>query len=127
VNGPPGDNCRPGQGGNRDIDAASISVTCQDCARRSRGRHLQYEQSCPIGRAIDERSAADRRWFEDHPFTDVRRRPVHRSEGEELHMWGLLPAVGHAAGWVTVRRLGDGLRARSFAEVFVVLPVSGAR
>ena len=86
------DESRARRGPDPDIILNTVSITCPDCARRSHGRHLQHEASCPLGRAVDKRVAKDRRWFEQRPGTLTRRRPVHRTEVAELRLWNRPPA-----------------------------------
>ncbi|MGH3420324.1 MAG: hypothetical protein ACRDQU_03000 [Pseudonocardiaceae bacterium] len=100
----------------------AVTVTCPDCNTRTTGQHLTHQKTCPLGIAIDERTAADREWFQAHRWASEYRRPLHWSERAELVMWGIWPDVdGDAVGRVLVCRLGPGLRVRSFDEVAVIL------
>ncbi|MGH3547828.1 MAG: hypothetical protein ACRDQU_06880 [Pseudonocardiaceae bacterium] len=69
---------------------------------------------------------ADREWFQAHRWASQFRRPLDWSERAVLVMWGLFPDVeGEAIGRVLVRRLGPGLRVRSFGEVAVIVDSPG--
>ncbi|MGH3807787.1 MAG: hypothetical protein ACRDRU_14415 [Pseudonocardiaceae bacterium] len=97
-------------------------ICCPDYGARATNQKLTYEKTCPLGLALDERTDADRRWFEARPWASEYRRPLHWSERAELVMWGVFAdAEGEAIGRVLVRRLGPGLRARSFGGVVVIV------
>lgn len=97
-------------------------ITCPDCGARLAGQNLTHERTCPLGLAIDERSAADRAWFAAHPFATEYRRALHWSERAELVLWGLFPDVdGETVGRVLVRQLAPGVRTRTYSDVVVLL------
>ena len=88
-----------------------------DCGRTEVDRHLKHDATCPLGRALDDQSAADRQWFETHPSRRQRRRPITPAEIAELRWHGWLPDGGRVAGDVVVTQLRPGVRARSYGEV----------
>lgn len=103
-------------------------ITCPDCAARSTGQHLTHDKACPLGLAIDERCAEDRRWFEAHPFATHYHRPLHWSERAELVMWRLIPDVeGEVIGRVLVHQLAPGVRTRTYGDVAIMVDSGTAR
>ncbi len=103
-------------------------ITCPDCNVTTIGPHLTHERTCPLGLAVDERCADDRRWFEAHPFATEYRRPPHWSEIADLKMWGLLPDVtGEAIGRVLVHQVAPGVRTRTYGDVAIMVDSGAAR
>lgn len=106
---------------------------CLDCESDIDGLHIAHAALCPVAMCIDDVTAADRVWFEEHPFTDFYLRPVTWGEGADLivldpNMVELSKSVHLAVqGRVRVERLRDDARIRKFDEVwFLVVPRPGA-
>jgi len=106
---------------------------CLDCEPDVKGTTVTHAPMCPVSICIDDVTAADRAWFDEHPFADYYRRPVTWGEGAELitHDPGLLTfaKIHHfeVRGYVRVERVQDDVRLRRFNEVyFVIVPDPGA-
>jgi hypothetical protein len=107
----------------------AVTVTCPDCPATASGeKQLTHAKTCPLGLGLDERTAADREWFEAHPWATEYRRPLHWTERAELVMLALLPDVpGEPIGRVLVRQLALGVRTRSFGDVAILLTTGAGR
>lgn len=91
-------------------------------------RRLLHDDTCPVGRDLDDSSADDRAWFEAHPGQSVRHRPPFWSETLTLAaVLGVdLPPGATWHGHVTVRQVAPGVRARNYDGVYAVLPTTEA-
>ncbi len=67
-----------------------MTARCPDCSAVmvARDRHLEHDETCPLGLALDAVVDEDRDWFAAHPFTTVRHRPLHAVERTEYCMFG---------------------------------------
>jgi hypothetical protein len=106
---------------------------CLDCEPDVDGLHITHAALCPVAMCIEDVTAADRAWFEEHPFADFYLRPVTWGEGADLIVQTSdlveLSTSHHLAvqGRVRVERMRDGVRLRKFEDVwFVVVPRPGA-
>jgi hypothetical protein len=105
---------------------AVIAVTiilCPDCPAMTSGDgQLVHEKTCSSGRVVDERIAADQRWFAEHPWAREYRRPPDWTETAEARMLGVL-----TDGEVIRRTLGryptPGLVVREIGGVMLVASV----
>ena len=86
-------------------------------------QQLIHEKTCPFGRAVDERIAADLRWFAVHPFATEYRRPPDWTETAEARVLGVL-GEGEALGRTVVRAAGPGLVLREIGGVLLVASVA---
>jgi hypothetical protein len=100
-----------------------MTAACPDCTATEVDHHLQHDQTCPLGLDIDAICDADRRFFEDHPGTDVFYRPIMLSEVDGLRQAGIIPPgiPGKAVGRVRVTSVSPGIRVRSFENVLYLL------
>lgn len=100
---------------------------CPDCTATLDRDTLtvEHDEGCPVGAEGDRVSAADRDFFEAHPWAQEYRRPLAWSEGVALAAAHGLPLGTRLAGRVTVRRVAPGVRARLFQGV-TVRPPAGA-
>ena len=86
----------------------------------------------PVAICIDDVTAADRAWFEEHPFADVYRRPVVWGEGADLivHNPGMVElseSYTSRSRVTCASRVRDDVRLRKFEDVwFMVVPRPGA-
>ena len=106
---------------------------CLDCEPDVDGLRVTHAAMCPVAMCIDDITAVDKAWFEEHPFADFYLRPVTWGEGADLitrdpGMVKLLDSHHLAVqGRVRVERMRDDVRARSFGDVwFLVVPRPGA-
>jgi hypothetical protein len=98
------------------------ATQCPDCTATEVNKHLQHDQTCPLGLDIDAVCDADRRFFEEHPGTTHFYRPVMASEISEQRVWGLLLDMpGRAVGKVLVTSISPGVRTRCFDDVVYVI------
>jgi hypothetical protein len=97
-------------------------VVCPDCNRRLESQQLNHADTCPLGLALDRLMDEDREWFERHPKSKQRRRPIHWVEATDLRLFGQVPPDAAVTGRVVVTLLGPGLRARYFEDVKWVQP-----
>jgi hypothetical protein len=105
---------------------ARLPRGCPDCTGVVKNNHLEHDNSCPVGRAEGERSAADRRYFEDHPGAQRFVRPITPSEVIELRLVGQIPPGWTAVGSIEVIQIRPGVRARRFSETWMVPLPDGA-
>ena len=63
-------------------------MRCPDCGAEVEGRHLRHDAGCLTGLDADVQMAADREWFEAHPWAEAYWRPVHVSEIVEAWIAG---------------------------------------
>jgi hypothetical protein len=97
-------------------------AACPDCAVTPDGQlRLIHHDSCPHRAAEEDLMRQDRDWFRAHPGKRQYVREITPVEVSQLRLTGALPDGFHAAGTITVVLLGDGLRARSFADVWMYL------
>lgn len=93
---------------------------CPDCAAVGDPdlMRLEHFDGCPIGRALDAMSAADREWFAAHPGADRYHRPLMPGD---LGIASLRCIV--ASGKVEVRRLDQAanVRYRRLPQFTVIL------
>ena len=81
------------------------------------GRRLTHDETCPIGRGIDQVCADDRERFERHPLAEQRWRPITPAEIVELRAMGAVaPDVDPTRWQVHITWLADGVRGRRFSE-----------
>jgi len=103
---------------------------CPDCTATTRPDHvLEHDPGCPVAVDLDATSAADRAWFEAHPWAPEYRRPLTYSERVTLAAAHGLPIGAKVTGRVTVRFAAPGIRVRSFAcglATFSQDPAGGA-
>ena len=106
---------------------------CLDCDPHVDGLRVTHAALCPVAMCIDDITAADRIWFEEHPFVDYYLRPVTWGEGADLvvqapNMVELSQSYQLAVqGRVRVERMRDDVRVRRFEDVwFLVVPRPGA-
>lgn len=106
---------------------------CLDCEPDIDGLHVTHAALCPVAMCIDDIVAADKAWFEEHPFADFYNRPVTWGEGAVLIVQD--PTMVEAStsfqlavqGRVRVERMNDGARLRRFDDVwFLIVPRPGA-
>jgi hypothetical protein len=112
---------RPGEGGpdtqlaGYDAADATPTVACQDCTATGRDGRLRHDDTCPVGRALDEMQADDREWFAARPRAPWRVRPIHPAEVALLRHAGAVPPDMDLADWrVRVRQLGPGIKHKEF-------------
>jgi hypothetical protein len=105
---------------------------CVDCEPDIDGLKITHAALCPVAMCIDDVTAADRVWFEQHPFADFYLRPVTWGEGADLivldpNMMELSNSHHLAVqGRVRVERMRDDVRIRKFDRVwFLVVPRPG--
>jgi len=105
---------------------------CLDCESEVDGLTVTHAALCPVAMCIEDIVAADKAWFEDHPFADFYNRSVTWGEGAELALTD--PRMIEASmsyqlavrGRVRVERMHDGARLRRFDGVwFLVVPRPG--
>lgn len=108
-------------------------MPCLDCVPDVDGLSVVHAALCPVALCIDDITAADRVWFDEHPFADYYLRPVTWGEGANLivrdpRMMELSKSHHLAVqGRVRVERLRDDIRIRKFDEVwFLVVARPGA-
>ncbi|MFJ4044144.1 hypothetical protein ACIPV2_00175 [Microbacterium sp. NPDC089987] len=108
-------------------------IPCLDCEPHIDGLRITHAALCPVAMCIDDVTAADRAWFEAHPFADFYHRSVTWGEGANLIVLNpdmvKLSESHHLAvqGRVRVERIRDDARIRKFDEVwFLVVPRPGA-
>lgn len=95
------------------LQAAPYDHVCPDCgAQTVQGEDgkwtLTHEATCPAGNAVDDVSAMDAQYFEDHPDADSYVRPAIA-----LEMAGVLPPAPFGHQWmIEVTRIGPGVRSR---------------
>jgi hypothetical protein len=94
----------------------SEPLACPDCAAVDEGSHLAHDDTCPIGRAIDEMSARDRDWFDRHPAATEHWRAAMPGDFSLPSLAGVVPQ-----GRVRVRLIAPGVRVRQLPEVVLVL------
>ncbi|MGH3700647.1 MAG: hypothetical protein ACRDRU_20665 [Pseudonocardiaceae bacterium] len=99
-----------------------MTITCPDCGARATDQQLTHAQTCPFGRAVDERIAADRRWFAAHPNATQYRRPPDWTETAQARMLGFL-GDGEVPRRTLVRAPAPGLILREIAGVLLVASV----
>lgn len=106
---------------------------CLDCEPDVDGLKVTHAALCPVAMCIDDITASDRVWFDEHPFADYYLRAVTWGEGAALIVqdprMAELAKSSHLAvqGRVRVERLRHDARIRSFNDVwFVVVPRPGA-
>lgn len=106
---------------------------CLDCEPDIEGLHMTHAALCPVAMCIDDVTASDRQWFEEHPFADYYLRPVTWGEGADLIVQNpkmVKFSKSHqlaAKGRVRVERMRDGVRLHTFKGVwFLVVPRPGA-
>lgn len=106
---------------------------CLDCEPEVDGLHVTHAALCPVAMCIDDIAAADRAWFNEHPFADFYLRPVTWGEGAGLIVLNPdiveLSKSHHLAvqGKVRVERVRDDVRFRRFDDVwFLIVPRPGA-
>lgn len=88
---------------------------CADCTATAVDGDLTHDDTCPIGRALDEMSADDRAFFADRPHAPHRVRPIRWVEVQQLRAADLIPAGADLSGWrVLVRQPAPGVRTRRF-------------
>lgn len=80
------------------MDNLPIPPRCPDCNAPRRGPHIEHEPSCPFNSAVEAVTAADKRWFEDHPAADYYWRPISDAEIAEQRF-----TTGHAPDRDTTR------------------------
>lgn len=109
------------------------ATPCLDCEPDIDGLHITHAALCPVAMCIDDIVAADKAWFEEHPFADFYMRPVTWGEGADLITKDpkMLEASNSyqlaVQGRVRVERMKDGIRLRKFDDVwFLIVPRSGA-
>jgi hypothetical protein len=90
---------------------------CPDCSATIVDNRLVHDSTCPLGTATDQRMAADRRWFEDHPRAQRFTRPITGVEVDELKAAGEIPEGWDASGTVVVTQLAPGVRTRNFSDI----------
>ena len=75
-------------------DTAMPLLTCPDCPAVADPdtRAVEHFDGCPVGRAIDEMTATDRRWFAAHPGADHYHRPL--MPGDRATLTGAHQAPG---------------------------------
>jgi hypothetical protein len=95
---------------------------CPDCSATIVDNQLVHDSTCPLGISIDQRMAADRRWFEEHPRAKRRTRPITRVEVDELKAAGEIPEGWDASGPVMVTQLAPGVRTRNFSGIQMFPP-----
>lgn len=93
-------------------------ITCPDCGKTG-ANLLVHEQTCPFGRAVDERIAADRRWFAAHPFAAGYRRAPDWTETAEARLLGLLAEGEEVSCRTVVRVPAPGLVLREIGGVLL--------
>jgi hypothetical protein len=98
---------------------------CADCTAVLVDSHLTHDSTCPVGVAEDERLAADRRYFEDHPGAQSFVRQITQSEITELRLVGRIPPGWSAAGTIEVVQIRPGVRLRRFKDAWLH-PMGGA-
>jgi hypothetical protein len=92
-------------------------LACPDCSGVAEGQRLTHDDTCPIGRGIDQVCADDREWFERHPLAEERWRPITPAEIVELRAMGAVaPDVDPTRWRVHITWLADGVRGRRFCE-----------
>lgn len=108
-------------------------IPCLDCEPDIDGLRITHAALCPVAICIHDITAADRAWFEEHPFADFYRRPVTWGEGADLIVQNPdmveLSKSHHLAvqGHVRVELMRDDVRLRKFEDVwFMVAPRPGA-
>lgn len=106
---------------------------CMECEPAIEGHEVIHAALCPVALCMDDVVAADRAWFEEHPFADYYLRPVTWGEGANLIVTDPrmveLSTSHHLAvqGRVRVERAADDVRFRRFEDVwFLVVPRPGA-
>ena len=100
---------------------------CPDCtATMSEDKRLVHDGACPLGRHLDEMTAADAAWFAVRPGESIRRRPVGWSEAWSVRAVHGLPDDLELRGDVVIRQVAPGVRLRSFHEVYALAPTKGA-
>lgn len=91
------------------------TVRCSDCPAVLTGDRLRHDDNCPVGRGLDEMSASDRAFFEEHPDAPHRFRALAWAEAQQLRTARAVHADTDLTGWkVRVRSVGPGVRAKLF-------------
>lgn len=106
---------------------------CLDCEPDIDGLQVTHAALCPVAICIDDITASDRAWFEEHPFADYYLRPVTWGEGADIIVQNsemVRLSKSHqlsVQGRVRVERMRDDVRLRKFEEIrFHVVPRLGA-
>lgn len=100
---------------------------CLECEPDVDGLNITHAALCPVAMCIDDITAADRAWFEEHPFADYYLRPVTWGEGADLivknpNMVEVSKSYQLAVqGRVRVERMRDGVRFRRFDDVWFLV------
>ena len=109
------------------------ATPCLDCEPDVDGLNVTHAALCPVAMCIDDIVAADKAWFEEHPFADFYLRPVTWGEGADLIVRDpkLVDALTSfqlaVQGRVRVERMRDDARIRKFEDVwFQIVPRLGA-
>lgn len=107
---------------------------CLDCQPNIDGLHVNHAALCSVAMCIEDITASDRAWFEEHPFADYYLRPVTWGEGADLIVQSpemVKLSKSHqlgVRGRVRVERMRDDVRLRQFEDVwFLVVPRPGAK
>lgn len=99
-------------------------ITCPACPATTRSDELLiHEKTCPFGRDVDERVAADRAWFAAYPFAAEYRRAPDWTETAEFRLLGL-PSGREVIGRTVVRAPAPGLVLREIGGVLVASVVA---
>lgn len=86
-------------------------------------RGYVHDNSCIVMLGIDEITARDKQFFEDHPEVDGYYRPITLAEGAQLRAAKSMPTEGTWVGKVYVRQIRPGTRTRDFGKVrYIVTP-----
>jgi hypothetical protein len=104
------------------------NVPCPDCSQPmfsvDGGMH---DDTCPHMAAIEEVCAKDRVWFEEHPDAGHYYRQITPPECVELLAIQTgqteAPPDGRWVGRVKVYLIDEGLRGRSFEDVYLLVPI----
>jgi hypothetical protein len=101
-----------------------VARQCPDCAAswepgdEGKGPLLSHEDTCPLGRAIDAVTNADREWFAQHPEATSNVRPISQAEMTDLALMG----ERHTSrSTVEVIQVAPGMRSRQFTAPAAIL------
>lgn len=98
--------------------------TCPDCTgvpapNERGGGTLSHDPGCPVGRALDAMSDADREWFAEHPDAEHYWRDLLPGDLGVSSLACVASLDGRPLR-VRVRRLADGVRVRSLPANLLV-------
>ena len=106
-----------------------LPISCADCIPDVESHTITHADTCPVSIDIERSTAADARWFEDHPGAPHYYRLATWGEGAQLMLIDeKLRSVPDRVrltigGRVRVEQHEPGVRVRSFNDVYFVSEV----